>query len=226
MQNKQNRIIFSNSWHGYTCRPQFSPRFQLLNRDIVELVDGMVLWMSLPWNLRSCFGWIAFFFIYWPSKGGQGTLNPKDNMRSTCWNCGGNEIRLIKASSSGVDGTPWHCLPNANVKNIFSEQISYFIVKTVCCRLLAFSHIALSTDSSISRYIKHTNVFSLFARRLKIFTSSATPQTKLLRTGAKDQASNATTGLVLPSSISTDKAGKTSSTPIRGYLSVHPGCLI
>ena len=64
---------------------------------------------------------------------------------------------------------------------------------------------AVRTDSSTSRFVKLTNVFSRFARRLKFFTSSATPQPKLLQTGAKDQASNATTGLVLPSSISADK---------------------
>ena len=45
---------------------------------------------------------------------------------------------------------------------------------TVCRRALAFLHTAVRTDST-SRSIKHSNVFSLFPRRLKLFTSSANP---------------------------------------------------
>ena len=47
--------------------------------------------------------------------------------------------------------------------------------QTVCRRVLAFSHMAVRTDSSTPRSIKHANGFSLFTRCLKFFTSSANP---------------------------------------------------
>ena len=128
-----------------------------------------------------------------PSPGGPGSPSRSSALvfspasrRAVVWEGRGATARPREAKwSSGVAGVVW-VYYNKNVsKDPFGHHYYY-------CRG--------------ALYHKDTNVFSLFARRLKFFTSSATPHPKLLQTGAKDQASNAITGLVLPSSISTDKA--------------------
>ena len=81
--------------------------------------------------------------------------------------------------------------------------------QTVCRRVLAFSHMAVRTDSSTPRSIKHANGFSLFTRCLKFFTSSANPPQMATQAAANKRQGPGVQcyhGLVLLSSISTDKA--------------------